>query len=66
MKQSELLTETIFSVYDDSQIMIAAPNTLLPPLPTEVDLLVINDGESTNNSSESSANNSFRAGPILW
>ena len=54
---------TNFAVYDDSQVMAAASTVVLPPIPAEVELLVIDDGESTNNS-ESSANNSFQAGPI--
>ena len=44
--------------------MTAAPATVIPPVPAELDLLVNADGESTNNSSESSANNSYQAGPI--
>ena len=55
--------ETIFPIYNDSEIMAATPAGVLPPVPAEVDLLVIDNGESTNNSYESSANNSFQAGP---
>ena len=48
--------ETIYAVYDDSQVMTAASAAVLPTVPAEVDVLVTDDGESTNNSSESGNN----------
>ena len=51
-----------YAVCDDSQVMTAA---VLPPVPIEVNQLVMDDGECTSNSIESTtANNSFEVGPI--